>query len=433
MQINKYSLFNLLLFGLVIAPFGVGIPLNIGFKTLDVPKIVTFLMLILFLTHVQKGLRSSRMTMWFGIFVFLHFLSAFYAFEVMSSLVVQIGFTLLYYSGFYLMVGFIRDGITLNKVINSIKYGYLLLMVFALIEFLLGYNPLDRFRTAYLLQEFTRFNSELGLLRGFKSSMGNYSSNLPFAYLMASLFFLYLIPSFKNKVQNKRYTQINFLLGIPALLTTQSRAMYIAFAGVLLISFLVRSKISFQRRVILMVAFPIVLFGTYKSIEGTRYGDFVDTYLLNITVEKTGDEGLIQRFNYNLIDFNFAMESPVLGHGSGMLVNSKRNQGRVTLESKDSSYLMTILADRGLISFVLFMFILFVILKRMYKLGKVKWKYRAHCEAIFYALLVFTICLNSSQREESQFFYYALLGIGVRLIDFYAFEKKHGINNSPNL
>lgn len=432
MLINRSKLFNRLLFLLLIAPFGVGIQLNVGFKTLDMPKIFTFLVLGLMI-YSAKTYRIKDVTRLFIVFVFLHFLSAFYSYNVVNNLVLQIGFTILYYSGYFVMDMVIKNEQMLNRVINVFKMAFVVLSTYAVIEFLLGFNPIDVYRSAYHGSETSRFNTELGVLRGFKSSIGNYASSLPFAYLLASLFFLYIVPSYSSRIKNKRYTIFTFLVGIPALFATQSRAMYIFFILVLFMNFFLKRRVSFAKKFGLIVFFPIAIMTVYSSISDNNLGKYIDTYVLNIMETKVGDEGVNGRLENNIIDFNFAMKSPIIGQGSGTLSDSKRSLGEVSLKSEDSSFLLTIFADRGIVSLLLIIGIVAMILHRLYKLGKVNWRLSKHSEAIFYSLLVFSLCLNSSQREESLFIYFAFMGIGVRINEIYRFNEKNGLDNSTHL
>lgn len=420
MYINRLKTFYFLLLLLLIAPFGVGIPLNFGFKTLDLPKIFTFIILIILLYNL-KGYTINRTTKLVGLFIFLHFLSTLYSYDFAVSLTQQIGFILLYYSGYFAMDYFVRNKTTLTKVVNILKMGFIILASYSVIEFILGYNPLDSIRTAYLLNNASRFNTGIGRL--FRASMGNYASNLPFAYLLSALFFLYIAPSFNSESKNKWYTIFSFAVGIPALFFTQSRAMYIAFSFTLLLSFLLRSKIGFMKRLMLLISFPLIIIVLYYSIGGT-IKRFLITYVVNIEVQKRGDQGLGGRFQNNVIDFNYAMQSPIFGHGSGSLYHNKSGK-YMALESSDSSYLITILADRGIISLALFLLILGIILFRLYRIGKRRADLAQYSEAIFFAILVFTMCLNSSQREESLFFYFALFGIGNRIYEMYKLGKQN--------
>ncbi len=424
MSVNRLKLFYFLLLLLLIAPFGVGIPINFGFKVLDLPKIFTFLLVLIFLYRL-RGYVLTKTSLLFGLFIFLHFFSTFYSFNFIGSLINLIGFTLLYYSGYFIMDYFIRNEMILNKVINILKIGFIILASYSVLEFVLGYNPLNNYRTAYLLSNGTSYLN-IGLGRIFRASTANYASNLPFAYLLSSLFFLYIVPSFKTPLKNKWYTRFSYIIGVPALFFAQSRAAYIAFTLTLLLSFILRSSISFLKRGVLLISFPIIIILLYGWIGG-NIKTYIKVYLLKIEVQKRGDSGLGGRYENNVIDFHYAMQSPVLGHGSGALHHAKSGRFHV-LDSSDSSYLLTILADRGIISLILFLFILGQLLYRLYSTGKKRWKLAHYSEAVFYAILVFSLCLNSSQRYESLFFYFALFGIGNRIFEFYKAEKKGGFN-----
>ena len=418
MKVQPIQLFYGLLFFLLIAPFGVGIPLNIGFKTLDLPKIFTLLLLIVFGLNLRVY-KSSRVSNIFSLIVFLHLFSTLYAFNVISNLISQFGFLLLYYSGYYIIDYFVQNHQVLTKVINLFKISYLILASFAILEFALGYNPIDPFRTAYLLGETTRFNGELGIARGFKSSMGIYPSTLPFAYMLSALFFLHLTPSFDIKWKNKYYSIFSYIVGIPALFATQSRAMYIFFGLVLVLNLLLNKGFSIGKKMVILALIPLTMFLGYMLVRNNVFGTYIDTYVLDISSSKRDDDGLSGRFNNNVVDFEFALLSPIWGHGGGTLLDSKHKIADVDLDSDDSSFLITIFADRGLISLFLFILFIYLVLVRLKKMRNLNSIYSLHAEALFYSIIVFTLCLNSSQREESLFIYFALLALGNRTYELF--------------
>ena len=84
--------------------------------------------------------------------------------------------------------------------------------------------------------------------------------------------------------------------------------------------------------------------------------------------------------------------------------------GEVLIESTDSSYLLTIFTDRGIISLIIFFSILYITLTRAHYLSSNKFKYFKF-KSLSYALIALFLCLNSSQRFEALFLFFFIIGM----------------------
>ncbi len=154
------------------------------------------------------------------------------------------------------------------------------------------------------------------------------------------------------------------------------------------------------------------------QIKETRFENYIDNYVINIFSDQSNGSDL--RINNNQIDFNFALESPILGHGAGMLYYSKTSQGGSKLQSSDSSYLISIFADRGLLSLMVFLFIIMITLKRCLFMVK-NYRNSFNYKSLLYAFITLLVCINSSQRQEVFFLFFLLIGLINRI---YILNKK---------
>ena len=143
-----------------------------------------------------------------------------------------------------------------------------------------------------------------------------------------------------------------------------------------------------------------------KRIDNTFFQEYIQNYVVNIFDDQYA--GLNYRTNNNIIDFNYALQKPLFGHGAGMLYQNKI--GGVRLESDDSSYFLTIFADRGLLSFFMFLSIFIITFFRSIKMSRIKSEDFEFRSLIFAFLSIF-LCLNSSQRVEVLFLFFFVIGM----------------------
>ena len=155
---------------------------------------------------------------------------------------------------------------------------------------------------------------------------------------------------------------------------------------------------------ILFTSFSLFFFS--NQITDTNYEKYLNNYVFNIFSNET--QGTDLRLSNNLIDFNFALESPVIGHGAGMLYYNKISG--VNLKSSDSSYFLTLFAERGFITLIIMIIILIITFKRAYNLSKIKSKIFNY-RSLLFALFSILLCLNSSQRQEVLFLFFLLVGL----------------------
>ena len=133
------------------------------------------------------------------------------------------------------------------------------------------------------------------------------------------------------------------------------------------------------------------------------------------------------RLDNNVTDFNFALESPIIGHGAGMLY---QNKSKGNLNSSDSSFLLNVFADRGLVSLFVLLAIFIITIKRGYKLYRIN-SNTFEYKSLLFALISMFLCLNSSNRLEVLFLFYFLLGL---INKVYILNKKNvNIYNNSNI
>jgi hypothetical protein len=422
-MIKNYSKFVLFLFGVfLLSPYGFGIS-SFGLQSFDLPKLIPSIILIIVI--FRYGFKKiDIVTLLMFIFVFFHFFSIFYSNSFITSLYEFSYNTILYYPAYFAVLFALRSDIYLKYFLKIVNFVFLAYIFFSITEFIFQFNFFDLIRNNYIGQE-TRFNNSLGIIRlGRKASMGPFPSTLPFAYTLITLYFLkdLYVPFTKNIKFKVLLLQI---FGAIAVLFTLSRAAILILIFVLFIKIIYKRNI-FKSFFTLFVIFSFsALF--FSKIDNNMFSKYMDTYVTGINEHET--QGNSSRLNNNIIDFNFAMESPFLGHGAGMLYFNKIGWN-ASLESSDSSFLISILADRGLISLLLLLMIIFITFKRAYFLSKIKSNIFNYT-SFLYSFSAMFLCLNSSQRQEVYFLFFLLLGL---INKVYILNKKNvNIYNNSNI
>ena len=258
---------------------------------------------------------------------------------------------------------------------------------------------------------------------GYKAAMGPYASTLPFAYTFLALLFL---ADFRNGTYKRRpwFPQVLFFLASIGILLTLSRAAIF----VLLILYVIRVLFSKHKWFIIPLIYLVVasFSSLVRLVPDRNVRNYTEQYILNIDNDGKGS-GTSSRLSNNVIDFHYGLRKPLLGHGSGVLL-SKKQSGVLT--SADSSYLLTIFADRGLLSVLIFSALILITFKKSMSMRKIiAFNYRY--SSLNYSLLALLLCLNSSQRVEALFLLFFILGAISKL---YKITKEHaGISTNPNI
>jgi hypothetical protein len=407
----------------LLAPYGFGIA-GVGFlKTIDGPKIFP-LLACLIIGYKFNFNKIDRVTLFFLLFAFLHFLSIFYSPNFESSLKEGFGAIFLFYPGYFLGYLSIKNEESIVNLIVKLRWVFVLLCIFSIIEFIFQFNFYNLFRNVYDNQ-INRFNQNLGLIRlGLKASMGPFASTLPFAYLLVSLFFLKDILVKKSKIKSGLLD----IIGLLAIMFTLCRAALVTVVFLLIIKYILVSKFSNKVRGIFFIVFSLAVITL--QVQKTEYASYIDNYILNIFDDSSKTSVSLRQDN-NRTDFNFAMNSPIIGHGAGQLYQAKTGNSRDRLDSSDSSYLLTILSDRGLISVILFLAVLFIVIKQLYSLEQKLVGNKFNVRSLIYSILALFLCLNASQRVEVLFFLFFIIGFSNKL---YKLFKNHvDFSNSPHL
>jgi len=402
-MIKNYSKFILFLFGIYfLSPYGFGIS-YFGLQSFDLPKLIPLIIFIIVI--FRYGVKKiDIVTLLMFVFIFFHFLSIFYSQSFNNSLYEFSSHAILYYPSYFAVLLALKSESYLKYFLKFVNFVVLAYIFFSIIEFMYQFNFFDLIRNNYIDKE-TRFNNSLGLIRlGKKASMGPFASTLPFAYTLVALYFLrdLYIPFTKNIKFKVLLLQI---FGAIAIFLTLSRA------AIFVLIFILFIKIMYKRNLVksFFSLFLIFSFSTllFNQIDSTMFKKYVDTYIIGINEHKTSGNDL--RLNNNIIDFHYAMESPFLGHGAGMLYSSKVGKYS-NVKSGDSSILMTIFSDRGFLSLFVFLIIIFITFKRAYFLSKIKSNIFNY-PSLLYSFSALFICLNSSQRQEVYFLFFLLIGL----------------------
>lgn len=394
---NKIRWFLLIFF---IAPFGFGLGFIPGFQSIDLPKIIPFVFFIIIILKFDFK-KIDLSVLFFFILVLLHFISVFYSFQINNSLFDFFSHLFLFYPGFLIPFLIIKSEKSLKKLMTIINIVVLLYILLSITEFIFQVNIFDFFRNTY--SKDSRFNDQLGFARlGFKAAMGPYASTLPFAYVFLTLFFLKDL--FKPEKLNKKfiYSLITFF-GVIAICFTLSRAAIFILFFLMIFKNLLKTK--FRTKLWFVFSFITISIFVWNQIQDSPFETYIETYIFGIT---ESSEGTDLRLSNNSIDLNFALKKPLLGHGAGMLRFNKID-GRELLSS-DSSYLLTILADRGIVSLLIFLLLILVTLKRYYFISKLKsldFNYRS----LLFSFIAIFLCINSSQRYEVFFLLFFILGM----------------------
>lgn len=396
-----------------ISPYGFGLTFIPGLQSLDLPKIIPLLLFVVVALKFNFKKIDKSILILLALITF-HFLSIFYSSNNQVSIVDFTSNLILYYPGFFIPFLLIRSKNSLKKLMILINRVVIFYIVISITEFIFQFNIYDLIRNAYT--DDSRFNNLLGTVRlGFKASMGPFASTLPFAYTFMTLFFLkdlYTSPKF-----NKNYMKLLItILGIIGIFFTLSRAAIIILVVFLSIKFLYKSK--FKSKILFFFSSLTFVLIVINNIRNTVFETYIENYIINIFDTSDEKDNVDTRIGNNEIDLNFALKSPILGHGAGMLYYNKTKKGN--LISRDSSYLLTILADRGFISLLTIIILVLFSYKRYLLLNKIKseeFDYRS----LFFSFAAIFLCLNISQRVEVLFLFFFILGL---INSLYLFNKK---------
>ena len=398
-NINKFIIWLLFLY--FISPYGFGISNFLFLNSFDIPKIVPLIFFIIVLLNFNFN-KIDKSILLFIIFIFLHSLSVLYSPMNDKSIIDFTSNLILFYSGFFIPFLIIDSKTSLKNLMLSFNVIFISYTIFSITEFLFQFNFFDLIRNSY--EESEGFNNQLGIIRlGYKSSMGPFASTLPFAYSFTTLFFLRELykPKFISNFVSSSFLTV---LGIFAIFFTFSRAAIIILIFLLIIKNIFQKNV---RRILLFVSgFLLIFYFVSKSIENTVFQDYIQNYVTNIFEDE--DFGMEYRANNNIIDFNYALNKPIFGHGAGMLYQDKI--GGIRLESSDSSYLLTIFADRGILSLLVFLTLFVITLFRSIDISRKKSEYFKF-RSLTLALFAIFLCLNSSQRVEVLFLFFFLMGM----------------------
>lgn len=423
-KFNYTKILLVFVFLIPLSPFGVGVP--VGFlNSLDVPKmaasVILIITLIFIFTEKVKIQSISGKYSQIGFYIFLLFsLGTIVISPVVGlSLKMFIGFLLLYFSGFILATQGIKKREHVITTIKVIKWVFLILSVLAIQEYFVGDNLFDPYRGAYLSNEEARFTAGKGRL--FRSSRGPFASNLPFGYLMVSLFFINLIKVKKSFLGSNLYILISSLIGFIAIFFIQSRASYV----VLVLMFGVYIAIKWRKHIIKLLLgylFAIlILFLSFQYVKNIPIlGEFIIEHVIGVAQGKK-----VQNYNSNddrvganLQELSFLKSSPLIGRGFYFLLGTKAGQIQTNetryLSSTDTAFYTTIIVDGGIIGS--FFFFIFIIVP-FWKIKNVIFNRAYIKEDRNIAILLlcsagaFFICLLFSYRIESAFLPFFILGL----------------------
>lgn len=356
-------------------PFGFGIPGFLGFQSFDMQKVLGLILLVVSIRSLSD---ANNYLFWtFTSFVTLDLISTLYAPNLVLSLK---SFLLSFIYGYgWFFLGYKMRHIDLVSFQRISYYVLLYLAALAILESTTGKNIFDGIRFAYT--DGTRFNATLGFWRsGFKAAMGPFATNLVNGYVIVTLYF----------VSQKFHKYYTLPIALIALLCVQSRAAL----GIFIVLFLIKNFRNLSLMLYITVASLLFISSEY-------FGFIVDVFQ---ALEASQENNIGSRILNNTTDLSLFKGSPLLGRGSGYLYLAKTSLGGGILDSRDSSYLTTILIDRGLLSVLIFLFVFFKAISR--KSGSL-----AFLIDYKFALFSIFLCLMSSQRMEASFMLFFLLGL----------------------
>ena len=396
-----------------ISPYGFGFTFIPGLQSLDLPKIIPLLFFII-VTIKFDFKKVDKSILILLALITLHFFSIFYSSNIQVSIVDFTSNLILFYPGFFIPFILIRSKESLKKLMIFINGVVIFYIIISITEFIFQVNIYDFVRNSYT--EDSRFNNLLGTIRlGLKASMGPFASTLPFAYTFITLFFLkdlYTPPKI-----NKKYLRFLFtLLAIIGLFFTLSRAAIIILLILISIKYLYNS--AFKTKILFFFSTFILILILLDNIKDTVFENYIKNYIVNIFDTTINEDSVDSRLGNNTIDLSFALESPILGHGAGTLYYNK--VGGRQLNSSDSSYLLTILSDRGFVSLFLLLVLIFISYNRYLSLRKINSE-EFNYKSLFFSFLAIFLCINSSQRLEVLFLFFFILGL---INSIYLLNKK---------
>lgn len=443
------KIFRILIFLIPLMPFGVGIPLG-PLQSLDLPKILTGIT-ILFMSFVIFHKGSIKMfNNDIGVFAFYSFIVVALGSIILSpvkgtSLKFFLGFILMHYSGFFLATQALRNWNNLYSTIKIIKLAFIVLIVLSITEYISGTNIFDPYRTAYLNNDSSRFFGDIGRL--FRSSKGPFASNLPYAYLLTSLFFINLIRTGNSFLDTKFYIVTSSLLSIVGIFFAQSRASYV----VITLTIIMYVTIKLRKHIIKLLFAYIFLI--VISIAGFNYiqnipviGTFFTEYVINVAkgekVAKNTNTAS-DRVDANAKELLNLAPSPILGRGFFFLTflkSGKINTSKGEISDTDTSMYLALLVDTGILGFTLFLtFIGISFLKLFNILTNRKYLHNEKGIALGLGCAVFSyfILLLFSYRIEGGFLPFFFIGMVTVLYQLaskrIACEKSPVNNNYQNI
>ena len=419
-MIRSIKIETWVLFLYLIAPYGIGVSFIPGIDSFDLVKFSVF-SLLLISVYKYHYIRLDTICKSLILFSGLYVISFTYSENYSRSLTDIIWFALTAIPGFFITYVLIRGNEkNIISLFSLIDIAFLVLSALAVIEFLLQYNFFDQFR---IYTSESRFNNELGTIRtGYKASMGNHASTLPFAYTLTSLFFLRLF-FISNK--SKIYIMLSSILGVLAIICTFSRAAIITLIIVSIFYVLVNKRNGFLSLIFVVAMMIGVVNILPKFIDSNVIGDYFEKYINPFSaIEKTSANS---RIDNNIIDLKFGLEKPIFGRGAGALYYNKTTAD-FTLDSSDSSYFITTFVDRGLMSLCILLYVTIITFRNGLRLNKVS-KSNHNYLALTSSFCAIFICINGSQRIEVLFIYFLLVGL---INQFYYFNKLRNVfyNNS---
>lgn len=423
-RFNYTKILLAFVFLIPLAPFGVGIP--VGFlNSLDIPKMATgTILLITFAFILTEKVKISRINgkysqIGFYLFLLFSFGTMIISPTIGLSLKMFIGFILLYYSGFILATQGIRKRKHVIACLKIIKWVFLILSILAIQEYFVGDNLFDAYRGAYLTNEESQFSAAKGRL--FRSSRGPFASNLPFGYLMVSLFFINLIKVKNSFLGSNLYILISSLIGFIAIFFIQSRATYVVLVLMLGVYIAIKWRKHIIKLFLGYLFALLILFLSFQYVKNIPIlGEFIIEHVIGVAQGKKVEHynSNDDRIGANLQELSFLKSSPLIGRGFYFLLGTKAgkihtNETRY-LSSTDTAFYTTIVVDGGILgSFFFFMFIIVP----FWKIKNVIFNKAYIKEDRDIAILLlcsagaFFICLLFSYRIESAFLPFFILGL----------------------
>lgn len=405
------------LFAIPFAPQGVGFYFGGGLPIIDIPRILTAILIVAWLLHkFVRGegfnIRWNIVTKAMLLLIVAQFISVFCTDNYLLSFSQWFGYVFYYYIIFFILSDQLRNKKDVTVVIKIFVTLTLVLAAIACLEFVLQRGIYSQMRTAWSANPDALFSDDIWREVGVKASIGPFGTTHPFAFFFDLTFFLVLFSFYEEKgFYKKMFRMAGLFLVFAGLAATQVRSAFFALGFVLLLSF-VRKKamVEHVKRLLVIgiilctLVFLVIRFLPPNFIENT----FV-TSLFRVSPEQSS---YYKRVNGLQISLAQIAAKPILGYGAGAVIKHAYLETKFQVIS-DLPVPAVLWAESGILAFLAFIIMQIMALFNLYKCYFITLN-RQRKELLFYlflSLLCYSIALLGGPHMEASFTFFALLAV----------------------